>query len=107
MEEMTEVKKDDSKEINLRDHVELLKKENCALLVEREKMSAKLDDLTRGGREEELREALCESREKVERAKVAREQLRQLYVERNREKVGTGREANKEEFTRLKEEYFR
>merc|ERR1719318_1229768 len=70
-------------------------------------MSAKVGDLTRGGREEELREELCESREKVERAKVAREQLRELYMERNRGKVGTGREASKEEFTRLKEEYFR
>ena len=49
MEEKTEVKKDDSKEINLRDQVELLKRENCALLMEREKLSAKLGGLTRGG----------------------------------------------------------
>ena len=62
---------------------------------EREKLSAKLMDLTRGGREEELREELCKSREKVERAKVAREELRKLYMERSRVKVVTGREARK------------
>ena len=33
--------------------------------------------------------------------------MRELYEERNRVKVGTVREAGKEEFTRLKEEYFR
>ena len=40
--------------------VELLKRENCALLMEREKLSAKLGDLSRGGREEELREELSD-----------------------------------------------
>ena len=43
--------------------MELLKRENCALLMEREKLSAKLGGLTRGGREE-----LSDSREKVEKA---------------------------------------
>ena len=62
---------------------------------EREKLSAKLMDLTRGGREEELREELCKIREKEERAKVAREELRKLYMERSRVKVVTGREARK------------
>ena len=55
--------------MNLRDQVELLERENFPLLVVREKLSSKL--------------------EKVERAKIARKQLRE------------------EEFTRLKEEYFR
>ena len=50
--------------MNLRDQVELLKRDNCSLFREREKLSAKLMDLTRGGREEELREELCKSREK-------------------------------------------
>ena len=81
--------------MNLIDQVELLKRENCSLFREREKLSAKLMDLTRGGREEELREELCKSREKVERAKVAREELRKLYMERSRVKVVTGREARK------------
>ena len=106
MVEKAESKRDESKEMNLRDQVELLK--TCSLFREREKLSAKLGDLTiRGGREDELREELCKSRENVERAEVAREQLREFYVERCRVKVGTGREANKEECTRLKEEYFR
>ena len=48
--------------------------------------------------QEELREELSDSREKVEKAKIAREQLRELYEERNRVKVRTGREASKEEF---------
>ena len=43
----------------------------------------------------------------MERAKIVRKQLRELYEERNRVKVGTGRERSKEEFTSLKEEYFR
>ena len=55
MEDKTEVTNNDSKEINLRDQVEVLKRENCLLLVEREKLSAQL--------------------EKVEMAKIAREQL--------------------------------
>ena len=46
MDEKTEVKKDDSKEVNLRDQVELLKRENCALLMEREKLSAKHSGVT-------------------------------------------------------------
>ena len=50
---------------------------------------------------------MSDSRKKVERAKIVRKQLRELYEERNRLKVGTGREGSKEEFTRLKEKYFR
>ena len=50
---------------------------------------------------------MSDSRKKVERSKIVRKQLRELYEERNRLKVGTGREGSKEEFTRLKEEYFR
>jgi hypothetical protein len=50
---------------------------------------------------------LSDSRKKVERSKIVRKQLRELYEERNRLKVGTGREGSKEEFTRLKEKYFR
>ena len=107
MEEIIETKKDEPKEVNLWEQVDLLKKENCALLVEREKLRVKLGGMDRGGRAEELQGELMESREKVERAKVAREQLRELYRERSKNKVGTGREASKEEFDRLKEEYFR
>ena len=63
MVEKAESKKDESKEMNLRDQVELLKRENCSLFRERENLSSKLMYLTRGGREEELREELCKSRE--------------------------------------------
>ena len=37
----------------------------------------------------------------VERARIARDQLRELYEERNRVQVGTGRDASKEECSRL------
>ena len=75
MVEKAESKRDESKEMNLRDQVELLK--TCSLFREREKLGPKLGDLTsRGGREDELREELCKSRENVERAEVARELLR-------------------------------
>merc|ERR1719508_736752 len=58
---------------------------------------------------EELKRKLSSSKEMVERAKKSREQLRELYSERSKEKMGTGRVtvADQEEFNRLREEYFR
>ena len=47
MVEKAESKRDESKEMNLRDQVELLK--TCSLFREREKLSAKLGDLTSRG----------------------------------------------------------
>ena len=38
---------------------------------------------------------MSDSRKKVERSKIVRKQLRELYEERNRVKVGTGMEGSK------------
>ena len=108
--EIEEIKKPKSaapKEINLLDQVELLKQEICSLLMEREAVSATVGSEREGGREAELRAELAESREKVDNAKASKEQLKELYMERNRDKVRTGAVASKEEFTRMKEEYFK
>ena len=86
--EIEEIKKPKSaapREINLLDQVELLKQEICSLLMEREAMSATVGNEREGGREAELRAELAESREKVDNAKAAKEQLRDLYKERNRD----------------------
>ena len=107
IEEIKNPKSAAPKEINLLDQVELLKQEICSLLMEREAASATVGNEREGGREAELRAELAESREKVDNAKAAKEQLRDLYNERNRDKVETGMVASKEEFTRMKNEYFK
>eukprot|EP00092_Neocalanus_flemingeri_P026369 GFUD01028585.1.p1 GENE.GFUD01028585.1~~GFUD01028585.1.p1 ORF type:complete len:274 (+),score=136.09 GFUD01028585.1:57-878(+) len=100
-------KKDDPMKVeNVWEQVDVLKREICDLLVEREKLCCKVGE-KKSGREDELRRELAESRQKVEGAKVAREQLRELYSERIKNKVTTGRVASKEEFNRLREDYFR
>ena len=102
-----EAEKNECKNVDVVEQVDILKREICALLVEREKLGAKLGEVKREGRAQELERELAESREMVERAKVAREQLRELYDERRKNKKKDGREASKEEFNRLREEYFK
>ena len=61
-----------------------------------------------GGKEDELRAELFSCRQKLENAKLAKEQLRQLYREKEIAKEEKGFvKASKEEFERMKEEYFR
>ena len=94
----------------LHDQVESLKNDICALLVERERMSETIDDfkVVDGGKEDELRAELFSCRQKLENAKLAKEQLRQLYREKEIAKEEKGLvKASKEEFERMKEEYFR
>jgi len=94
----------------LHDQVESLKNDICALLVERERMSETIDDfkVVGGGKEDELRAELFSCRQKLENAKLAKEQLRQLYREKEIAKEEKGFvKASKEEFERMKEEYFR
>ena len=99
---------DQEKEINLNDQVELLKKEICALLVEREKLNVDSFKVRVGGREAELRADLIEIRRKVANAKAAKEQLTELYRERNSSREERGMVvASMEEFSNMKEEYFR
>jgi len=100
---------DDSlSEMSLVDQIEILKRDICSLLVERERMSEKIDDFKAGGgKEEELRAELLSSYQKLENAKRAKEQLRKLYKEKE---TGRGEKgcvkASQEEFERMKEEYF-
>jgi len=105
-EEKTNNRDDSLSEMSLVDQVEILKKDICALLVERERMSEKIDDFktVRGGKEEELRAELFSSYEKLENAKAAKEQLRRLYRQKEIERGCV--KASKEEFYRMKEEYF-
>jgi len=106
-EEKTNNRDDGLSEMSLVDQVEILKKDICALLVERERMSEKIDDFktVRGGKEEELRAELFSSYEKLENAKAAaKEQLTRLYRQKQIERGCV--KASKEEFYRMKEEYF-
>ena len=103
-------KKEGSREVGMWEQVDILKREICALLVDRDRQRMKLRDVKKKDESsEELKRKLSSSKEMVERAKNSREQLRELYSERSKEKMGTGRVAvaDQEEFYRLREEYFR
>jgi len=94
-------------EMSLVDQVEILKKDICALLVERERMSENDLKTAGGAKEEELRAELFSSYEKLENAKAAKEQLRLLYRQKETDRAEKGCvKASKEEFERMKEEYF-
>ena len=107
MEDKIEDKKDNFSEISPWEQVDILKRENCVLLMEREKLHAELGEVKKSSRVEELEKELVESRAMVQRAKVAKEQLRELYKERSQNKKVSGKEATREEFVRMREEYFR
>ena len=107
MEDKIEDKKDNFSEISPWEQVDILKRENCVLLMEREKLHAELGEVKKSSRVEELEKELVESRAMVQRAKVAKEQLRELYKERSQNKKVSGKDATREEFVRMREEYFR
>lgn len=83
-----------------------LRKEQCRLLVERERAGS------RGGcgspGQDKLEEEVAEARAKLERAKGNREQLTLFYARKERElNVGPGGEqATMEQYLELKEKYF-
>ena len=89
----------------LHDQVESLQKDICALLLERERISETINDLkvVGGEKEDELRAELFSCRQKLENAKLAKEQLRQLYREKEIARKENGFvKASKEEFARMK-----
>ena len=85
------------------EEVDRLKKENCELLVQKVKESMKYGEVRKRS---DLEKELAASKLLVERAKRSRDQLREYYAERRKEKVETGAVASQEEFDRLKKEYF-
>ena len=89
--------------MSLWEEVDRLKKENCELLTQKVKESMKYEEVRKRS---DLEKELTSSKKLVERAKRSRDQLREYYVERRKEKVETGAVASQEEFDRMKKEYF-
>ena len=85
------------------EEVDRLKKEICELLVEKVKESMNYEE---SKKRSELEKELQENKALVERAKRSKDQLKEYYAERNKERRKIGTIASPEEFEKMKKEYF-
>ena len=85
------------------EQVDRLKKEICELLVEKVKESMNYEE---SKKRSELEKELQENKALVERAKRSKDQLKEYYAERKKERMKSGTIASPEEFEKTKKEYF-
>ena len=85
------------------EEVDRLKKELCELLTEKVKKSLNYDEARKRS---EMEKELADSKALVERSKKSKDQLEEYYKERKEKKKECGAVASKEEFMRMKKEYF-